>query len=49
MKENDKPKINEDKPEGLTLYKPEDQIFQKLHLCKYLGELHEAAEGENDI
>ncbi len=49
MKEKDPLRVDEEKPEGLTIYKPEDQIFQKLHLCKYLGELYEAAEGENDI
>jgi hypothetical protein len=47
MKENDQSKVDEEKPEGLTIYKPEDQIFQKLHLCEYLGELYEAAEEEN--
>ena len=33
---------------GLIIYKPEDQVFQKLHLCEYLGELYEAAENENE-
>jgi hypothetical protein len=48
MKENDQSTVDEEKPEGLTIYKPEDQIFQKLHLCEYLGELYEAAEDENE-
>jgi hypothetical protein len=48
MKESDQSKVDEEKPIGLTLYKPEDQIFQKLHLCEYLGELYEAAEEENE-
>jgi len=33
---------------GLTIYKPEDQVFQRLHLCEYLRELYEAAEEENE-
>jgi len=48
MAENDGPKIGEEKPEGLTIYKPEDQIYQKLCLCNYLRELYEAAEKENE-
>jgi hypothetical protein len=36
MKENDQSKVDKEKPEGLTIYKPEDQVFQKLHLCEYL-------------
>ena len=48
MKENDQSKVDEGKPEGLTLYKPGDQVFQKLYLCEYLGELYEAAENENE-
>jgi hypothetical protein len=48
MKENDQSKVDKEKPEGLTIYKPEDQVFQKLHLCEYLGELYEAAEDENE-
>jgi hypothetical protein len=47
MKGNDQSKVDEEKPVRLTLYKPEDQIFQKLHLCEYWGELYEAAEKEN--
>ena len=37
----------EEEPPGLVLYKPEDQVFQRLCLCNYLKELPEAAE-END-
>ena len=48
MKEDDQSKIDEGKPEGLTIYKPGDQVFQKLHLCEYLRELFEAAENENE-
>lgn len=48
MTENDGSKIGEEKPEGLTIYKPEDQIYQKLHLCDYLRELYESAEEENE-
>jgi len=48
MKENDQSKVDEGKPEGLTIYKPGDQVFQKLHLCEYLRELFEAAENENE-
>ena len=49
MKENDQLKADDEKPIGLTIYKPEDQVFQKLHLCEYLGELYEAAENENEM
>lgn len=48
MKENDQSKADDEKPLGLTLYKPEGQVFQKLHLCEYLRELDEAAENENE-
>ncbi len=48
MKENDQSKVDEGKPEGLTIYKPGDQVFQKLHLCEYLRELFEAAENGNE-
>jgi len=40
--------LTKKKPEGPTIYKPEDQVFQKLHLCEYLGELNETAEDENE-
>ena len=48
MKENDQSKADDEKPIRLTIYKPEDQVFQKLHLCEYLKELHEAAEDKNE-
>jgi hypothetical protein len=48
MTEEDESKSGEEKPEGLTISKPEDQIYQKLHLCDYLRELYESAEGENE-
>lgn len=48
MKENDRSKADDEKPIGLTVYKPEDQVFQKLHLCEYLRELYEAAENEDE-
>jgi hypothetical protein len=41
--ENDQSKVDERKPEGLTIYKPGDQVFPKLHLCEYLRELYGAA------
>ena len=48
MTEEDESKGGEEKPEGLTIYKPEDQIYQKLYLCDYLRELYEFAEEENE-
>ena len=48
MKENDQSRVDEEKPRGLTLCESEDQIFQKLPLCEYLGDLYEAAEDENE-
>ncbi len=47
MKENDQSKADDEKPIRLTIDKPEDQVFQKLHLCEYLRELYEASEEEN--
>ena len=41
-------KVGEEKSEGLTISKPEDQIYQKLYLCDYLRELHETDEKENE-
>jgi len=46
MKKKDEPKIDEEEPLKLTVYKPEGQIFQKLHLCDYLGELFETPDEE---
>ena len=48
MTEEDGSKVGEEKPEGLTISKPEDQIYQKLYLCDYLRELHETDEKENE-
>jgi len=48
MKENNQSKVDDEKPLGLTIYKPEGQVFQKLHLCEYLRELEDAAENENE-
>lgn len=48
MKEDDQSKTNNEKPLGLTINKPEDQVFQKLHLCEYLRELYEDVEKENE-
>jgi hypothetical protein len=47
MKQDDQSKTDDEKPVGLTIYNPEDQVFQKLHLCEYMRELYEAAESEN--
>ena len=47
MTEEDESKVGEEKPEGLIIYKPEDQIYQTLYLCDYLRELYESAEGES--
>ena len=38
---------NEEKPLNLKTYKPEGEIFQRLHLCEYLRELSEIVEDEN--
>ena len=48
MTENDRSKGDEEKPEGVAISRPEDQIYQKLYLCDYLRELYEAAEEENE-
>ena len=48
MKENDQSKADDEEPLELTIYKPEGQVYQKLHLCEYLRELYEAAEEENE-
>jgi hypothetical protein len=47
MKQDDQSKTDDEKPVGLTIYNPEAQVFQKLHLCEYMRELYEAAENEN--
>jgi len=48
MTENEGSKSEGEKREGLTIYKPEDQIYQKLYLCDYLRELYEVAEEESE-
>jgi hypothetical protein len=48
MKKNDQSKVDDEKPVELTIYKPDDQVYQKLHLCEYLRELDEPAEDENE-
>ena len=48
MTENNRSKGGEEKPKGSTISRPEDQIYQKLHLCDYLRELYEADEKENE-
>jgi len=47
MKPDDQSKTDDEKPLELTIYNPEDQVFQKLRLCEYMRELYEAAEKEN--
>jgi hypothetical protein len=48
MKKKDQSKADDRRHIELTIYKPEDQVYQKLHLCEYLRELSNAAEDEND-
>ena len=48
MKKSDQSKVEKEEPDGLIIYIPEGQVFQKLYLCKYLGELNEATEKENE-
>jgi len=48
MKEDDQSIANDENPIELTIYKPEGQVFQKLHLCEYLRELFEAAKNESE-
>ena len=46
MKDNDQPAENEKTGVNLTIYKSEGEMFQRLHLCKYLSELPELSEDE---
>jgi hypothetical protein len=48
MKENDPSKADDEKPIPLTIYKPEGEVFQKLHLCEYLRELEDSTENGNE-
>jgi len=47
-KEDDPLKVDDNKSLELSIYKPEDQVYQKLHLCEYLRELYDAIEEENE-
>jgi hypothetical protein len=47
MKKKAPLKSNKEKLLNLTIYKPEEEIFQRLHLCEYLRELPEIVEDEN--
>jgi hypothetical protein len=47
MKKKDQSKADDENNLRLTIYKPEDQVYQKLRLCDYLRELYDAAENEN--
>ena len=49
MKEDDPSKADDEKSAGLTVYKPEDPVFQKRHLCEYLRELYDTVEDDNDL
>ena len=46
MKEKNRTTINDEEPAGLIIYKSEEEIFQRLPLCKYLSELPEITEEE---
>jgi hypothetical protein len=49
MKKKHESKADDEKPLGLTIYKPEGQVYQKLHLCEYRRELYESTEQENEL
>ncbi len=46
MKEKKESPVSEKETLSLTIYKPEEEIFQKLPLCKYLTELPDVTEEE---
>ena len=46
MKEKNRTTLNDEEPVGLIIYKSEEEIFQRLPLCKYLSELPEITEEE---
>ena len=48
MKDDDQVPADEGIPWGLTIVRPEEETFQRLHLCKYLNELPEIAGDETD-
>jgi hypothetical protein len=44
MKDNPPSPVHEEEPQGLTIYKPEEELFQRLPLCQYFSELPEITE-----
>ena len=46
MKEKNQNNMSDEEPIGLVVYKPEEEVFQRLPLCKYLSELPEIIEEE---
>jgi hypothetical protein len=46
MKEKKESPVNEKETLSLTIYKPEEEILQKMPLCKYLSELPDVTEEE---
>jgi hypothetical protein len=44
MKDNLQSPVHEEAPQSLTIYKPEEELFQRLCLCQYLSELPEITE-----
>ena len=47
MKNRDHSSQSEETSIRFTPYIPEDQVFQRLHLCAYLRELDEMIENED--
>ena len=43
-KKSDHPADDKREPTGLFVYRPEDQVFQRLCLCDYLNELPEISD-----
>jgi hypothetical protein len=48
MKDNNQTAANEEQCVSLTIYKSEEQVFQRLYLCEYLGELPEITNGKTE-
>jgi len=44
MKDNPPSPVHEEVPQSLTIYRPEEELFQRLPLCQYLSELPEIME-----
>ena len=44
MKDDPRSPVSEEAPPSLTIYKPEEELFQRLCLCQYLSQLPEIAE-----